>query len=97
MPSVGTSFEVLLTGEKAPPGWNKVTRHLVFDVNMVFSRKERLVLDDHKTPYPISSTYARVVSRESVTIEFSYASLNGLNTFVADVRNAQLHAPASQK
>ena len=55
------------------------------------------MLDGHKTPDPIGSTYAGVVSRESVRIVFTYAALNGLDVFAADIRNAYLQAPSSQK
>ena len=41
-----------------------------------------------QTPNPIGSTYAGVVSRESVRIAFTYAALNDLDIFAADVRNA---------
>ena len=50
-----------------------------------------------KTPDPIGSTYAGVVSRESIRIAFTYAALNDLDVFAADVRNAYLQAPSSQK
>jgi hypothetical protein len=36
------------------------------------------------------------VSRESVQIAFTYAALNGVDVF-ADIRNAYLQAPSSQK
>ena len=64
---------------------------------MDFTRKARWVLDGHKTPDPIGSTYAGVVSRESVRIALTYAALNGLDVFAADIRNAYLQAPSSQK
>jgi hypothetical protein len=83
--------------QKAPIGWRKVTGHLVWDVKMDFTRKARWVLDGHKTPNPIGSTYAGVVSRDSVRIAFTYAALNGLDVFAADIRNAYLQAPSSQK
>lgn len=41
MHNIGDAFEVLHEGQKAPPGWNKVTGHLIFDVKMIFSRKAR--------------------------------------------------------
>ena len=91
------AFQVLDDGVKAPPGWAKVTGHLVSDVKMDFTRKARWVLDGHKTPDPIGSTYAGVVSRESVRIAFTYAALNDIDVFAADVRNAYLQAPSSQK
>jgi hypothetical protein len=97
MTEVGVAFEVLDDGVKAPIGWSKVTGHLVWDVKMDFTRKARWVLDGHKTPDPVGSTYAGVVSRESVRIAFTYAALNGLDVFAADIRNAYLQAPSSQK
>jgi len=97
MKNVGIAFEVLPEGKSAPPGWRKVTGHLIFDVKMDFTRKARWVLDGHKTPSPVGSTYAGVVSRESVRIALTYAALNGLDVFAADIRNAYLQAPSSQK
>ena len=73
MHNFDVEFEVLEENQKAPPGWNHVMGHLVFDVKMDFTRKARWVLDYHKTPDPIGSTYAGVVSRESVRIAFTYA------------------------
>ena len=89
------AFNIQELGTKAPPGWSKVTGHLIFDVKMDFTRKARWVLDGHKTPDPIGSTYAGVVSRDSVRIAFTYASLNDLDVFAADVRKAYLQAPSS--
>ena len=84
-------------GEHAPVAWRKVSGHLVFDVKMDFTRKARWVLDGHKTPKPTGSTYVGVVSRESVRIAFTYAALNGLGVCAADIWNAYLQAPSSQK
>ena len=64
---------------------------------MDFTRKARWVLDGHKTPNPIGSTHAGVASRDSIRIAFTCAALNGLDVFAADVRNACLQAPSSQK
>ena len=44
-------------------------------------------------PYPIGSTYAGVVSRESLRIAFIYAALNGVEVCVVDIMNAYLKAP----
>mgnify|MGYP003331585170 FL=1 len=97
MKNVGIAFEVLPEGKWAPPGWTKVTGHLVWELKMDFTQKARWVLDGHKTADPIGSTYAGVVSRESVRIAFTYAALNGLDVCAADIRNAYLQAPSSQK
>ena len=64
---------------------------------MDFSRKSRWVLDGHKTPDPVGSTHAGVASRDSVRIGFTCAALNGLDAWAADIRNACLQAPSSQK
>ena len=97
MVQFGVAIEIQGQGIRAPPGWSKVTGHLVWDVKMDFTRKARWVLDGHKTPDPICSQYAGVVSRESVRIAFTYAALNGLDVCVADIRNAYLQAPSSRK
>ena len=97
MLNVGIAFEVIPTGKKASPGWSKVTGHLVFDVKMGFTRKARWLLDGHKTPDPVGSTYSGVVSRESVMIVFTYANLNDLDVFASNIQNTYLQAPLSQK
>lgn len=97
MRNVGIAFEILDEGQKAPIGWHAVTGHLIWDVKMDFTRKARWVLDGHKTADPLISTYAGVVSRESIRITFTYAALNGLDVCAADIRNAYLQAPSSRK
>ena len=64
---------------------------------MDFTGKARWALNGHKTPDPIGSTYPGVVSRESVHIALTYASLNDLDVFAANIQNAYLQAPSSQK
>ena len=97
MLNVGIAFELLEAGKKAPPGWSKVTGHLVWDVKMDFTRKARWVLDGHKTPDATTSTFAGVVSRESFRIAFTYTALKNLDVYAADVQNAYLQAPSSRK
>ena len=97
MTNVRIAFEVLEEGENAPVAWRKVSGHLVFDVKMDFTRKARWVLDGHKMPKPTGLTYVGVVSRESVHIAFTYATLEGLDVCAADIRNVYLQAPSSQK
>ena len=64
--NVGVAFEILEEDQPAPAGWKKASRYLVWDVKMDFTRKARWVLDRHKMPDPIGSTFAGVVSRESI-------------------------------
>ena len=70
---------------------------MFFDVKMDFTRKARFVLDGHKTADPVGSTYAGVVSRESVRTAFTYSALNKLDIFAADIRNAYLQGPSSRR
>jgi len=59
---------------------------LIFDVKMDFTRKARYVAQSCFSENHISgSTYAGVVSRESVRIAFTYAALHDLNIFAADI------------
>ena len=59
--------------------------------------KSRWFIDGHKTPEPLHSTYAGVVSRESVRISLTYAELNDLDVTCANIINDYLQAPSSQK
>ena len=97
MSNLKVAFDILEHDENLPPGWTKSSGHLVFDVRMTLERKARWVKDGHKTPEPSWSTYAGVVSRESVRIAFTYASLMGLDVCACDIQNAYLQAPSSEK
>ena len=55
---------------------------------MDITRKARWVLDGNKNPDPDGSTFAGVVSRDSVRIGFTYAALNELEVCAGDIRNA---------
>ena len=97
MKNVGIAFQLLQHGDDPPVGYTKASGHLIFDVKMDFTRKARFVLDGDKTEKPDISTYAGVVSRESIRIALTYASLNELQVYAADIQNAYLQAPSSQK
>ena len=64
--NIGVAFEILEEGQSVPTGWKKASGHLIWDVKMDFTRKAKWVLDGHKTPDPIGSTFTGMVSRESV-------------------------------
>ena len=56
-----------------------------------------MVKDGHKTPDPEQPTFAGVVSRESIRIALTYAGLNHIQVMAADIKNAYLQAPSSEK
>ena len=97
MTSIEIAFQILGHDEHVPVGYKPATGHIIFDVKMDFTRKARWVLDGHKCEDPYGSTYAGVVSRDSVRIGLTYAMLNDLEVCAVDIRNAYLLAPSSQK
>ena len=70
---------------------------MVFDIKLDLTRKARLVADGHLTPDPIDSTYAGVVSREIIRIALTHAVLLGVNIWAADIINAFVQAPTTEK
>ena len=63
MYNIGVAVEILEDEKTAPAGYTKVSGPLIWSVRMDFTRKARWVLDGHKTPDPVGSKYAGVVSR----------------------------------
>jgi hypothetical protein len=62
-----------------------------------FRRNARFVAVGHTTDTPHEMTYASVVSRESVRISLTLAYLNDLDVKMADIENAYLAAPITEK
>ena len=80
-------------------GYQCIRCHMIFDVKLGenFRRKARFVAGGHMTTPPATLTYASVVSRESVRIALTLASLNGMIVLTADIQNAYLHANCREK
>ena len=97
MSNLKVAFDIMDESAPLPPGWTRASGHMVFDVRMTLERKARWVKDGHKTPEPENSTYAGVVSRESVRIALTYAALNNLDVCACDIQNAYLQSPSSEK
>ncbi len=71
---------------------------MIFDVKLEdFRQKARLVAGGHQTKAPATITYASVVSRETVCLALTIASLNDLEVEVGDVLNAYITAPVKEK
>ena len=92
------SHDQMRTG-KIKPGYSYCSTHMIFDIKMdgAFARKARLVADGHKTKAPASVTYSSVVSRDSVRIALTIASLNSLHVYACDRGNAYLNAACREK
>ena len=52
MINISIDFKLIDQGTKAPKGWKPSSGHIIFDVNMDFTRKARWVKYGHKTPDP---------------------------------------------
>ena len=96
MKNVKPAFE-FRNDDKMPIGYKEIGCHMIFDVKIYLTRKIRLVAGVHNTDPPKYSTYASVVSRDSVHIAFTVTALNGLDVIFTDVQNAYLNAPTSNK
>ena len=97
MKNVMIAFDVLDEGKNLEPGREFIKCYMIFDVKMDFTRKARFVANGSRTRDLAESTYAGVVSRETVCIALTYAALHGLDVMAADIRNAYLQAPISVK
>ncbi len=92
------AFNILPDGGSAPIGYQKISWHMIFDIKMEdFWQKTRLVAGGHLTKAPPTITYASVVSRETVRLALTFASLNDLKVKVGDVLNAYITAPVKEK
>ena len=78
-------------------GFQEIKCHLIFDVNIYFSRKCWMVTNISTIKAPSSLTYYSVVSRDSVCITLLIAELNDLDVMDCDVGNAYLNAPCREK
>jgi Reverse transcriptase (RNA-dependent DNA polymerase) len=96
MSNVIPAFEVR-DDNKAPLGHKFITCHMNFDIKSDLTRKARLVAGGHMTDEPRKSVYSSVMSRDSVWLAFTIASLNGLRVLAGDVQKAYLNAPTKEK
>lgn len=98
MGNVRLAFRIAADGETIPIGYQKIRCHLIFDIKQEdFRRKARLVAGGHVTEAPATITYASVVSRETVRIALLLAGLMELEVKTADIENAYITAPNTEK
>jgi hypothetical protein len=98
MNNVRIAFKILNGEEAVPPTYQEIRCHMIFDVKMEdFRRKARFIAGGHTTYTPHAMTYASVVSGESVRIALTLAALNYLDVKMADIENAYLMAPITEK
>ncbi len=98
MKDICFAWKILLDGQSAPIGYQKIPCHIVFGIKMEdFWCKARLDAGGHMTKAPTTITDASAVSRETIHIALVMASINDLNVKVGDVHNASITAPITEK
>jgi hypothetical protein len=98
MKNVRIAFQILNDDDAIPPTYQDICCHVIIDVKMKdFRRKARFFVGGHTTDTSHAMTYASVVFRESVRIALTLAALNDLNVKMADIENAYLTAPITEK
>ena len=98
MNDVRVAFHILDDDQPIPVGYQYMDCHIVFDVKFDgFRFKSRMVAGGHMVDTPSFLTYASVVSRETVRIALTLAALMDLEVKAADVQNAYLTAPTTEK
>jgi hypothetical protein len=71
---------------------------MIFDVKMEdFRSNAMFVVGGHTTDTPHAMTYASVDSTESVRIALTLSALNDVDVRMADIENAYLMAPITEK
>ncbi|GFH47961.1 hypothetical protein CTEN210_14370 [Chaetoceros tenuissimus] len=97
MDTIRVAFSFMERGAPEPEKpWMPSGGHLVFDVKMDFTRKARWVKNGYLHDAPTESTFAGVVSRETVRLCLTYAALNDLNVMCCDFKSAYLQAKTSE-
>ena len=74
-------------------GYQEIRCYMIFDINMDgrFTRKYHYVAGGHTTDTPSSIMYYSVVSRDSIRIAFTLATINSVEIRSADIGNAYLN------
>jgi hypothetical protein len=92
------AFKILNGEEPAPPTYQEIRCHMIFDVKMEdFRRKARFVAVGHTNYTPYAMPYASVVSRVSVRVVLTLSALNDLDVKMDYIENAYLTAPLTEK
>ena len=104
---VRIAFDIQDTKSKIPPGHSYVDLMMIFDIELDFTRKVRLVARGSLVEPPVTLTYSSVVSRKRkrkrervcvcVRITFLIAALNDLDTVMFDIGNAYLNTKTTEK
>ena len=92
------AFDVLPDGKPVPIGHQLVQCHMLFDLKMEdFRQKARFVVGGHMTNITATIMYDSVVSRETIGIALTIATLNDLEVKLGDILNVYVQALVTEK
>jgi hypothetical protein len=88
MKNVLIAFNIMNGSESAPPTYQEIRCHMIFDIEMEYYRRTLIFFaGGHTTDTPHAMTYASVLSGESVKIALTLAALNDLDINMDDIEN----------
>ena len=91
------AFHVKERDTQVEPTREYLECYTIFDMKIDFTRKARHVANGVKTQDLLTSTYVGVVSKDTVRIAFTHTALHGLDLYMAEMKNAYLQAPITNK
>jgi hypothetical protein len=91
------AFKFLKEDESARIGYKWIKCHMIFEIEMDFTRKAQYVAGGHMTDSPSTITYSSIDSRDSVKIAFQIAALNDIYILPCDIGNAHFTAKPREK
>jgi hypothetical protein len=98
MKDMHIAFNCLNPGKRMYLDCKWIKCHMIFDIKIEdFQRKARMVAGGHMIGAPTIMTYANVVSRKTVCIALTLATLSDLEVKAADILNAYISAPIKEK
>ena len=90
------TFQDLGEGAQAPPDYQQIRVHFVYDVKHDMRHKARLVAGGHMTE-DVSDAYSSVISLKSMRLAIVVGEANGKTPMVGDIGNAYLEAFTKEK
>ena len=74
-----------------------ITCHVIFEVKINFTLKARFVANGGNTESPVTLTYSKVVSRDTVRLVLLIEALNDLDVMACYIGNAYLNAACKEE
>ena len=97
MTHIDPVFSDLEDHKQLPNDYKYIHCYLIFDVKFELIRNVRFVANSQNVSPPLSTTFASMISCETICIMFTIADLNDLKVKSIDIKNSFIQAPLSKK